>query len=227
MPVILNRISFSGELGFEIYCHPQYLLRLAKVIEAAGADLGYRGYGSRALLSMRLEKGWGVWSLEYRLDFNAVESGMDAFINWNKDFIGKGATLKAQKVGPDQRLVTMIIDVDAIDVSNDDAILKDGQAVGYVSSGGYAHRLASQWQWAMSKPPMLARGQNYRWKFWERFLMPKFWAQRPMIRMVRLCAARFGLCLCQKRLLFCLMCHRQKYLHVMLVLHLCKRSFWI
>ena len=141
MPVILNRISFSGELGFEIYCHPQYLLRLAEVIEAAGADLGYRWYGSRALLSMRLEKGWGVWLLEYRLDFNAVESGMDAFINWNKDFIGKDATLKAQKDGPDQRLVTMIIDVDAIDVSNDEAILKDGQAVGYVSSGGYAHRV--------------------------------------------------------------------------------------
>jgi dimethylglycine dehydrogenase len=141
VPVILNRISFSGELGFEIYCHPQYLLRLAEAIEAAGADLGYRWYGARALLSMRLEKCWGVWSLEYRPDFNAVESGMDAFINWNKDFIGKVATLKVRKDGPDQRLVTMVIDVDAIDVSNDEAILKDGQAVGYVSSGGYAHRV--------------------------------------------------------------------------------------
>ena len=74
---------------------------------------------------MRLEKGWGVLSLEYRPDFNAVESGMDAFINWNKDFIGKAATLKARKDGPDQRLVTMVIDVDAIDVSNDEAILTD------------------------------------------------------------------------------------------------------
>ena len=64
-----------------------------------------------------------------------------AFINWNKDFIGKAATLKARKDGPDQRLVTMVINVDAIDVSNDEAILKDGQAVGYVSSGGYAHRV--------------------------------------------------------------------------------------
>jgi dimethylglycine dehydrogenase len=51
---------------------------------------------------------------------------MDAFINWNKDFIGKAATLKARKDGLDQRLVTMVIDVDAIDVSNDEAILKDG-----------------------------------------------------------------------------------------------------
>lgn len=134
--MILNRISFSGELGFEIYCHPQYLLRLAESIETAGADLGYRWYGARALLSMRLEKGWGVWTLEYRPDFNAVEAGMDGFINWNKDFVGKAATRDALQQGPDQRLVTMLLDVDNIDVSNDEAILQDGQAVGYVSSGG-------------------------------------------------------------------------------------------
>ena len=141
VPVILNRISFSGELGYEIYCKPQYLLRLSEAIENAGSDLGYRWYGARALMSMRLEKGWGVWTLEYRPDFNAVESGMDAFINWKKDFIGKEATQTIRAAGVKQTLVTMTIDVDGIDVSGDEAILKDGKAVGYVSSGGYAHRV--------------------------------------------------------------------------------------
>lgn len=141
VPVILNRISFSGELGYEIYCRPQYLLRLAEAIEEAGGDLGYRWYGARALLSMRLEKGWGVWTTEFRPDFNAVESGMDAFINWKKDFVGKEASETFRGTGVKQRLVTMTIDVDGIDVSGDEAILKDGQAVGYVSSGGYAHRV--------------------------------------------------------------------------------------
>ncbi|WP_370268171.1 FAD-dependent oxidoreductase [Nioella sp.] len=141
VPVILNRISFSGELGFEIYCRPQYLLRLAEAVEAAGSDLGYRWYGSRALMSLRLEKGWGVWTLEFRPDFNAVESGMDAFINWKKDFVGKEATLAAKEAGAKRQLVTMVIDVDGIDVSGDEAILRDGEAVGYVSSGGYAHRV--------------------------------------------------------------------------------------
>ncbi|MGI3186438.1 GcvT family protein [Nioella aestuarii] len=140
VPVILNRISFSGELGYEIYCKPQYLLRLAEAIEHAGADLGYRWYGARALMSMRLEKGWGVWTLEFRPDFDAVESGMDVFINWKKDFVGKDATLAAREAGPKRRLVTMAIDVEGIDVSNDEAVLKDGEAVGYVSSGGYGHR---------------------------------------------------------------------------------------
>ena len=141
VPVILNRISFSGELGYEIYCRPPYLIRLAEAIETVGADHGYRWYGARALMSMRLEKGWGAWGLEFRPDFDAHESGMDIFINWNKDFVGKAASLAAKNTPPKQKLITMVIDVDGIDVCNDEAILKDGKAVGYVSSGGYAHRV--------------------------------------------------------------------------------------
>ena len=114
---------------------------MAEAIEDAGADLGYRWYGARALMSMRLEKGWGVWTLEFRPDFDAISSGMDAFINWKKDFVGKDATLAIRDAGVAQKLVTLTIDVDGIDVSNDEAILHDGTAVGYVSSGGYAHRV--------------------------------------------------------------------------------------
>ena len=140
VPVLMNRISFSGELGFEIYCRPQYLVRLSEAIEDAGAELGYRWYGSRALMSLRLEKGWGAWGLEYRPDFNAVESGMDAFIDWDSDFVGKDATLKFRQAGPSRKLVTMTVD-SPIDVTSDEAVLKEGRAIGYVTSGGYAHHV--------------------------------------------------------------------------------------
>lgn len=140
VPVILNRISFSGELGYEIYCRPQYLIKLADAIEEAGADLGYRWYGARSLMSLRLEKGWGAWSLEFRPDFNAIESGMDVFINWKKDFVGKTATEQFKKDGVARKLVTLVIDTD-IDVTLDEAVLKDGEAVGYISSGGFAHHV--------------------------------------------------------------------------------------
>ena len=140
VPVVLNRISFSGELGFEIYCRPQYLIRLAEAIEDAGADLGYRWYGNRALMSLRLEKGWGAWGLEFRPDFNAIESGMDVFINWTKDFVGKSATLAARDAGVPRKLVTLTIDT-PLDVTTDEAVLKDGAAVGYITSGGYAHHV--------------------------------------------------------------------------------------
>ena len=88
----------------------------------------------RALMSLRLEKGWGAWGLDFRPDFDAVESGMDAFIDWKKDFTAKAA-------GPTRRFVTITIDVDGIDVSGDEAVLCDGAAVGYISSGGYAHHV--------------------------------------------------------------------------------------
>ena len=146
VPAIVSRLSFSGELGYEIYVAPQYQIALAEAVEEAGADLGLRWYGARALMSLRLEKAWGVWTLDYRPDFTAAESGLDAFIQWDKDFVGKAAAEAERRTGPAKRLVPLVIDSPAIDgepidVSNDEAILRDGAAVGYVSSGGYAHHV--------------------------------------------------------------------------------------
>ncbi|MCZ6797316.1 MAG: FAD-dependent oxidoreductase [Gammaproteobacteria bacterium] len=139
VPAILTRLSFSGELGYEIYVAPEYQLKLYQSIVEQGEDLGIKFYGARALMSLRLEKNWGVWTLDFRPDFSAAESGLDVFINWDKDFIGKQAALAESKQGPAKRLVAMIVETDDIDVSNDEAILKDGECVGYVTSGGYAH----------------------------------------------------------------------------------------
>jgi dimethylglycine dehydrogenase len=141
VPAILTRVSFSGELGYEIYVAPPYQLRLAEAIEEAGKDLGLRWYGARALMSLRLEKAWGVWTLDFRPDFTAAESGLDAFIHWDKDFIGKAAASAERAAGPKRKLVTLTIATKDMDVSNDEAILVGDKAVGYVSSGGYAHHI--------------------------------------------------------------------------------------
>lgn len=79
--------------------------------------------------------------MEYRPDFDAIESGMDAFLNWNKNFVGKEATLKARDEGVSKKLVTMDINAHEIDVSGDDAILKERAPIDYISSGGYGHHL--------------------------------------------------------------------------------------
>ncbi len=76
--------------------------------------------------------------MDFRPDFTAAESGLDAFIHWDKDFVGKAAALAESTAGPKKRLVTMVVDTNDIDVCNDEAIMKDGEAIGYVSSGGYA-----------------------------------------------------------------------------------------
>ena len=140
VPALLARVSFSGELGYEIHVAPPYLLRLFEELEAHGADLGLKLYGMRALMSLRLEKSWGAWTMEYRPDFTAAQSGLDFFIDWDSEFIGREAALEEAERGPDKRLVTMVVETrENIDAGGDEAILRDGEAVGYVTSGGYAH----------------------------------------------------------------------------------------
>jgi dimethylglycine dehydrogenase len=161
VPAIVARVSFSGELGFEIYVAPPYQLRLAEAIDEAGFGLGLRWYGARALMSMRLEKAWGVWTLDYRPDFTAAESGLDIFIDWDKDFVGKTAALAERESGPKRRLVTLVVSASLLDVSNDEAVLIGDQAVGYVSSGGYAHAVGKSVAFAYVPTGMAKAGTRF------------------------------------------------------------------
>jgi len=136
VPAIVNRISFTGELGYEVYVVPHFQLKLYEEMEAAGKEFNLKPFGSRALMSMRLEKNWGAWTLDFRPDFTAKESGLDFFIDWNKNFIGKES---AKKDNSKLKLTPLIIETDDIDVTNNEAVVKDGKSIGYITSGGYAH----------------------------------------------------------------------------------------
>lgn len=89
-------------------------------------------------MSLRLEKGWGVWGMDFHPDYTAAMSGLDVFIDWDKDFIGKAAALAERAAGPKDRLVTIVIDTD-LDVVGEEAILQDDRCIGHVTSGGFAH----------------------------------------------------------------------------------------
>jgi len=136
VPAIVNRISFTGELGYEVYVAPHFQLKLYEEMEAAGKEFNLKPFGSRALMSMRLEKNWGAWTLDFRPDFTAKESGLDFFIDWKKDFIGKES---AKKDNSKLKLTPLIIETDDIDVTNNEAVVKDGKSIGYITSGGFAH----------------------------------------------------------------------------------------
>ena len=138
VPAIVNRISFTGELGYEIYVAPHFQLKLYEEIETVGKEFSLKPFGGRALMSMRLEKNWGAWTLDFRPDFTAKESGLDFFIDWNKDFIGKES---AKKDNSKLKLTSLIIETDDIDVTNNEAVVKDGTSIGYITSGGFAHHV--------------------------------------------------------------------------------------
>ena len=138
VPALCVRISFSGELGYEIYVEPQYQLKLFEEIEKAGEGLGLKLFGSRALMSLRLEKSWGAWTMDFRPDFTVIESGLGFFVNWDKEFIGKDVSLKEKENGAKKHLSVLEIETET-DVSGDESVMHNGKCVGYVTSGGYGH----------------------------------------------------------------------------------------
>ncbi len=140
VPAWVGRISFTGDLGYEIWVSPDYQLRLYDDLMAAGADLGLRHFGLRALDSLRLEKGFGTWAREFRPIYTPDEAGLDRFVDLRKNaFVGRDAVLQDREQGPKVRLVTLTVDAEAADVSGDEAVWHDGAVVGWVTSGGYAH----------------------------------------------------------------------------------------
>ena len=113
---------------------------LRDTLLAAGADNGMIEYGFNALLSLRLEKSFGIWSAEFTQGYTPGMTGMDRWIDWDKEFVGKAAAVAERDGnGPAQRQVTLEVDADGADASGYEPIWKDGARVGFVTSGGFGH----------------------------------------------------------------------------------------
>jgi dimethylglycine dehydrogenase len=140
LPAIVNRVTYTGDLGYEIYVDAGHQVALFETLAAAGADLGLRPFGMRAMMSLRLEKSFGSWLREYKPDYTPAETGLDRFVSFKKnDFIGRDAAVAERDSPPGRRLVTLVVEADDADVVADEPIWKDGAVVGFVTSGGYAH----------------------------------------------------------------------------------------
>jgi dimethylglycine dehydrogenase len=140
VPARLGRISFTGELGYEIWVPADCQARLYDALREAGADLGLRHFGARALNSLRLEKSFGNWAREYRPNYTPTEAGLDRVVAFDRqDGIGIAAAREARDAGPARRLVTLVIDAAEADAIGDEPVWHDGEVVGWITSGGYGH----------------------------------------------------------------------------------------
>jgi len=140
VPAIVCRVTYTGDLGYEIYVAPRYQLALYEALHEAGQDLGLRPFGMRAMMSLRLEKSFGAWLREYRPDYSAAETGLDRFVDFTRnDFIGRDAAAAERDNPPARKLCTFVVEAEDADVWADEPIWKDDEVVGFVTSGGYAH----------------------------------------------------------------------------------------
>jgi dimethylglycine dehydrogenase len=139
-PSILTRAGFTGELGYEIWTTPDYFASLYDDVREAGSELGLVHFGGRALSSLRLEKAYGSFNKDFRPDYTPGETGLDRFIDFKKsEFVGRDAALAERAAGPKRRFVVMEVETRDAEVIGYESIMKDGNAVGYVTSGAYGH----------------------------------------------------------------------------------------
>ncbi|WP_299504953.1 FAD-dependent oxidoreductase [uncultured Roseobacter sp.] len=138
---IVQRVSYTGDLGFEIYCDPMDQRCLWHALWGAGQDFGVTPFGMRAMMSLRLDKFFGSWMAEFSPDYTATETGLERFISFKKnaDFIGRAATEAERARGPARQLVAFDVDAADADVHGYEPIWLDGTVVGFCTSGGYSH----------------------------------------------------------------------------------------
>jgi len=139
--VIALRVSFTGDLGWELHCDAVDQKQLYDALLDAGKPLGAGSVGSRALMSLRIEKGYGSWSREYSPEYWPQEVGLDRLIKLEKDFLHKDSYLRI-KDNPPREVLSLIHvqDVDAADATGGEPIfLPDGTPVGRVTSGTYGY----------------------------------------------------------------------------------------
>ena len=139
---VLGRISLTGELGYEVTVPASQQVALLAALRDTGEPLGMHLIGDRAIDSLRLEKGYGIWSAEFTPAYTPAMSGLDAFVAYDKpDFIGRDAVLAERGTPPGRRLALLAIDALDADASGDEGVWLDGELVGFTTSGAYGHHV--------------------------------------------------------------------------------------
>ena len=138
---IVQRLSYTGDLGYEIYTDAMDQRSLWDTLFAAGQKHGMRPFGMRAMMSLRLDKFFGSWLSEFSPDYTPAETGMDRFVAFNKgaDFIGRSAVEAERQSGAARKLVIFEVDADDADAVGYEPVWIDGEVKGFCTSGGYSH----------------------------------------------------------------------------------------
>ena len=174
----LLRVSFAGELGWEIHCDPADAPAIWDAVTAAGAQ----PFGMWALNSLRLEKGYRAWKGDLSTDYSLLEGGLDRFIKLDKpqDFPGKAALLNEKQQGTVKRFVTLTVDAGVADAPYMSTLWHDGQVVGETTSGAWGYRIGKSIALGMLRTDLAVPGNKIEVEIYGERFAAKVEEDRPL-----------------------------------------------
>ena len=139
-PVLALRVTYLGELGWELHLPTEYAAHAYELLSAAGQEFGVADAGYRAIDSLRLEKRYLYWGSDITPDYTPYEAGLGFAVSLKKksDFIGRAALEKAKATGPRRKLITLLVDA-PVQLYGGEAIRRAGKVLGVTSSAGWGH----------------------------------------------------------------------------------------
>ena len=160
MPVRALRVTYVGELGWEIYCPTEYGLGLWRTLWEAGAPHGLVAGGYRAIDSLRLEKGYRVWGADITPDETPYEGGVGFCVKLDKEggFIGREALVEAKESGPRTRLCCLVLDDPRSVALGNEPVRIGGEIAGRVTTGGYGYTVERSIAYAYLPPERAEAG---------------------------------------------------------------------
>ncbi len=160
-PAIVMSVSFSGELAYEIHVPNAQLYAAYLALRAAGKAHGLRLFGSRAVESMRMEKGYLHWKSDILTEFDPYETGLGRFVSKQKTgYVGQAALAKRAASGPTRSLVTLDVECATAPAHGGASVMLGGKVVGTVSSGDWGHRVGKNLALAFMLPEFAGIGTH-------------------------------------------------------------------
>jgi 4-methylaminobutanoate oxidase (formaldehyde-forming) len=140
VPCLALRVTYVGELGWELYCPTEFGMRLWDTIWEAGQPFGLSAGGYKAVDSLRLEKGYRVWGADITPDVDPYQAGLGFAVKLDKgDFIGREALAARRESPASAKLACLVLDDPRAVALGSEPVRIDGEVVGRVTSGGYGY----------------------------------------------------------------------------------------
>ena len=160
VPVRALRVSYVGELGWELHHPMSDMPALYDALMSAGEAHGIADFGLYAMDALRMEKAYRAWGLELTTELTPIEAGMQRFVDFDSPFIGKDVVVERTKNNTESRLVYLAVDADDADAHGNEPVYVDDRLVGLTTSGGYGYTVGQSIAFAFVEPEFAIPGTN-------------------------------------------------------------------